>query len=74
MRINDMVKFTNKGGTRYNQEHALEYLELGKIYRVEKVEEHDWHTKIHLENFDVSFNSVQFHIVKNSHYIKLVRP
>ncbi len=35
-------------------------LSIGKLYNVEKTEEHSWHTKIKIVGVDGLFNSVSF--------------
>lgn len=35
-------------------------LVIGEVYTVSKVEEHSWHTKVHLKGIDGRFNSVCF--------------
>ena len=35
-------------------------LEVGKVYKVSRIEEHSWHTKIWLKGFAKPFNSVHF--------------
>lgn len=62
------VKFVgcSKEQIMWGSNDALnEILEIGKMYEVEKVETHSWHTKYYLKEFPgKKFNSVCFEIVE----------
>jgi hypothetical protein len=41
-----------------------EFLTIGEVYEVEKVEPHSWHTKYRLKEFpNKKFNSVSFEVL-----------
>ena len=40
-------------------------LEVGKVYEVEDIEVHTWHTKIYLKGFPKPFNSVHFENIES---------
>ena len=58
----DKVKCkTLSGGFPYDLQTAQKYLQIGKIYTIDIIEVHNWHTDVYLMEIpDISFNSVFF--------------
>lgn len=51
---------TLNGGYDFDSKNAKRYLKKDKIYTVTRVEVGGWSTKVWIEGFDDSFNSVHF--------------
>lgn len=50
-----------KNGTDYDTRKVKDYLEIDKIYKVERTEVGAWRTDVYLQEIpDVTFNSVNF--------------
>jgi len=56
------IKFAHPtAGYQHDQDQAGEHLVVGEIYKVSRIDVHDWNTNIWLEGFpEVIFNSVMF--------------
>ena len=67
MKTGQKVKFIESSEEQVNwggNDDPLEAgLNIGDEYIISDVDEHNWHTKIHLEGFEGQFNSVCFDAV-----------
>tara|TARA_Y100001970_G_C13892356_1_gene679395 strand:+ start:236 stop:469 length:234 start_codon:yes stop_codon:yes gene_type:complete len=63
----DKVKFTGyiMAQVKWGGCDEPDMLEEGKVYTIEEVEVHSWHTKIKLEGIEGKFNSVCFEEYEN---------
>jgi hypothetical protein len=62
-RAGDKVKFVSADDEQVNfggNEDPRKALKQGKVYEIESVEVHKWHTKIKLSGITGKFNSVHF--------------
>ena len=57
---------STEGQVRWgSNDDPSDLLTIGKIYEVQKVEPHSWHTKYYLKEFpNKKFNSVSFEIIE----------
>jgi len=63
MEIGSKVKFIDASDAQVNwgsNDDPRKMLDKNKVYIVEDIEEHAWHTKIYLEGVKGKFNPVSF--------------
>lgn len=57
----EVVCIDNNDHTWGGDDHASEFLTAGKIYHVDRIVVHSWHTQVALKEFpDQWFNSIAF--------------
>lgn len=57
----DVICIDNTDHTWCGNDHASQFLSVGKTYHVEHIEVHSWHTQVTLKEFpDQWFNSIAF--------------
>jgi len=56
-----VTEATIKNGWDYHKKHVEKFLKVGEIYTIERIELHDWHTEVWLQEIpNEVFNSMLF--------------